>query len=222
MTHRVALATLAAVLWVASAGAAQESGRATRPARPPALALGQTQAGSDQPAHETHQQLQTIFQQYPPMLRQVLRLDPTLLTNEAYLGMYPALASFVAQHPEVAHNPGFFLGGYGGFESENFSDRSRAIGVVQDVLTGGLVLVGFCFIASLMAWAVKNFIDHRRGLRASKLQTDVHSKLLDRLTSNEDLLAYIQSPAGRQFLEGAPVPAGPTPQVISAPINRIL
>ena len=47
---------------------------------------------------------------------------------------------------------------------------------------------------------------HRRWSRLSKIQTDVHNKLLDRFTSNEDLLAYIQTPVGRKFLESAPIP----------------
>ena len=38
------------------------------------------------------------------------------------------------------------------------------------------------------------------------MQYQVHNKLLDRFTSNEDLLAYVQTPAGRRFLESAPIP----------------
>ena len=47
----------------------------------------------------------------PPALQQVLRLDPSLLANQSYLEAYPALAAFIAQHPEVARNPTFFVGG---------------------------------------------------------------------------------------------------------------
>ena len=43
---------------------------------------------------------------YPPSLGRVLKLDPTLMTNQDYLAPYPELAAFLAQHPEVAHNPG--------------------------------------------------------------------------------------------------------------------
>src|SRR5262249_37451072 len=64
-------------------------------------------------------------------------------------------------------------------------------------------------------------IDHRRWLRTSKVQTDAHTKLLDRLTSNEDLLAYIQSPAGSRFLQSAPLPID-TGRPLGAPIGRIL
>ena len=76
--------------------------------------------------------------------------------------------------------------------------------MIGDVLAGLAFFLVFGIAASLTAWGFKTFVDYRRWLRQSKIQTDAHSKLLDRLTSNEDLLAYIQSPAGRQFLEAAP------------------
>ena len=41
--------------------------------------------GSDQPADQTRDQLQSVLEQYPPSLPQVLRLDPTLLANPGYL-----------------------------------------------------------------------------------------------------------------------------------------
>jgi hypothetical protein len=54
------------------------------------------------------------------------------------------------------------------------------------------------------------------------VQYEVHSKLLDRFTSNEDLLAYMQTPAGRRFLESAPIPLPDEPRSMSAPFSRIL
>jgi hypothetical protein len=45
---------------------------------------------------------------------------------------------------------------------------------------------------------------------------------LDRLTTNEDLLAYIQSPAGRRFLESAPLVLEGDSRPTSAPLGRIL
>jgi len=45
---------------------------------------------------------------------------------------------------------------------------------------------------------------------------------MDRLTSNEELLAYIQTPAGKRFLESAPIPLDAGPQPMAAPLNRIL
>jgi len=54
------------------------------------------------------------------------------------------------------------------------------------------------------------------------VQTDVHTKLLDRFTANEDLVAYIQSPAGSKFLESSPIKLDPGPRIMGAPLSRIL
>jgi hypothetical protein len=59
-------------------------------------------------------------------------------------------------------------------------------------------------------------------LRASKVQTDAHTKLVDRLTSNEDLLTYMQSPAGQRYLTSAPVSIDLTQRAVGAPVGRIL
>ena len=190
-------------------------GAAERPAPAPG-AVGQT-------AFETREQLQRLLRQYPPSLSGVLRIDSALLGNTEYLSLYPALAAFLAQHPEVAHNPGFFVGNLspGGYVIET-TPSMRAMNAIESILAGLALFLGFVVVVGLTAWGLRTFVEHRRWLRVSKIQTDAHSKLLDRLTSNEDLLAYIQSPAGRQFLEAAPFPTLPKPQAISAPINRIL
>ena len=60
-------------------------------------------------AEETRRDLEELLKQYPPSLPRVLRLDPTLLSSEEYLKPYPALAAFLAQRPEVMHNPGYFF-----------------------------------------------------------------------------------------------------------------
>jgi hypothetical protein len=54
------------------------------------------------------------------------------------------------------------------------------------------------------------------------VQTEVHTKLLDRFTANDDLLAYIQSPAGSKFLESSPITLDAAPRSLGAPLGRIL
>ena len=69
---------------------------------------------------------------------------------------------------------------------------------------------------------MRAIIEHRRWLRLSRVQAEVHTKVMDRLTSNEDLLAYIQTPAGRRFLESAPIAVDGAPRTHSAPVVSIL
>ena len=175
-------------------------------------------------AEETRRDLQELFKQYPPTLPRVFRLDPSLLNSQAYLQSYPALAAFLAQHPEVAHNPAYFFanyeGGYGDYRNP-VTAQERAIEMWRNTIEGFMIGALVLGIASGVIWLVKTLIEHRRWSRLSKIQTEVHNKLLDRFTANEDLLAYIQTPAGRRFLESAPIPLE-SPRAIGAPLGRIL
>jgi hypothetical protein len=204
--------------------AAQAPGpRAQRPA-PPAAERPEPSV-VEQSADVTRDELSRVLEQYPPSLPQVLRLDPTLLNNTDYLTLYPNLASYLTRHPEVAHNPNYYLAigrGRFVFEQQPPNARREALQTMENVLGGLAGFSAFVLVLSLTAWGLKTFVEHRRWLRVLKIQTDAHSKLLDRLTSNEDLLAYIQSPAGRQFLEAAPLPTAAPRAAISAPVNRIL
>ena len=62
------------------------------------------------PAGEIRNRLRELLRQYPPAVSDVLRLSPGLLTEPSYLEPYPALAAFLADHPDIAQNPGFYFG----------------------------------------------------------------------------------------------------------------
>ena len=175
-------------------------------------------------AEETRRDLEELLKQYPPSLPRILRLDPSLLSSGEYLQPYPSLAAFLAQHPEVGHNPGYFFSQYEstyGDPHRVVTAQERAIDMWRNAIEGFMIGVLLLGVGSGLIWLVKTLIEQRRWSRLSKIQTEVHNKLLDRFTSNEELLAYIQTPAGRRFLESAPIPLD-SPKSISAPLGRIL
>jgi hypothetical protein len=172
-------------------------------------------------ADETRRQLDDVLRAYPSTLPRILRMDPTLLDNPGYLQPYPALAAFLTQHPEIKHNPAYFLAQYGDNNYGRLTPQDRAIDMWRNTIEGVTIGTVVLIIASGVLWLVKTLVDHRRWLRLSKIQTDVHTKILDRFSSNEDLLHYIQTPAGRKFLESSPI-AIDTPRAIAAPLGRIL
>jgi hypothetical protein len=188
----------------------------TAPALPPAV--------DRQSADETRAKLNQVLDAYPPSLARVLKLDPSLLSNPDYLAPYPALAQFLAAHPEVARDPGFYFASVNAWSREfPLTREDRTVDLWRDIFTGVMIFSGFLFVAVVLAWIIKTLIDYRRWARLSKVQAEVHNKLLDRFAANEDLLAYVQTPSGRRFLESAPIaldPAGPGP--VAAPIRRIL
>ncbi len=171
----------------------------------------------DQNAHETREQLRQLLSDHPPALREVLQRDPGLLTNADYLAPYPRVAAFIAGHPEVARAPAFYLGSPVQHEERSGDWMWREM--FSAVTMGSLfLLLGLGF-----GWIVRTALDHRRWQRVSKVQVETHSKILDRLTSSEDLRAYMSSPAGRQFLESAPIALDAGRQgSIAAPVARIM
>jgi len=55
-----------------------------------------------------------------------------------------------------------------------------------------------------------------------RVQTEAHGKIVDRLSSNEDLLAYLQSPTGQRLLTLAPAISTPDLRAGHAPVARVL
>lgn len=168
-------------------------------------------------AQRIQSELAALMEHYPPTLRTVLSLDPTLLENQTYLAPYPALESFLNTHPEVLHNPAFYFGDGG---APRFRPDSSE--VWREVLGGLGIFAGFGMAISLLVWLIRTLVDFRRWSRLSRVQTEVHNKLLDRFTANDDLLAYIQSPAGSKFLESSPIALDAAPRHVGAPMSRIL
>jgi hypothetical protein len=81
----------------------------------------------------------------------------------------------------------------------------------------------FVFIGVTLAliWILRTVLDNRRWYRMVKVQTETHAKLLDRFASSQEMLAYMQSDAGKRFLE-APIFEGQRRQVSAMPFGRIL
>src|SRR5207253_3481567 len=79
----------------------------------------------------------------------------------------------------------------------------------------------FLVVTAVLIWMIKTLIEQRRWNRLSAIQTEVHSKLMDRFTSNDELLAYLQTPAGKKILESAPIPLQAAGRPMSAPVGRI-
>jgi hypothetical protein len=180
------------------------------------------QSAPEQPdAERTRESLVQLLEHYPPSLRGVLALDPGLLGNQAYLAPYPALASFLAAHPDVVRNSSYYIGRYADSRYQ-LGHAAQAAEMWRDILSDLGVFAGFGMAIGLLTWLIRTLIDYRRWQRLSKVQTEVHAKLMDRFTSNEDLLAYVQSPAGKRFLESSPITLDAGPRSMGAPLGRIM
>jgi hypothetical protein len=165
-------------------------------------------------SYEIRNQFNSRIRQNPPELAMILALDPSLLSNQAFLAEYPELARFVADHPEVRRNPRFYLA--------EFEIPGSGDGVLSDSFEALAIFATFALIAFALAWFVRTVIEQKRWTRLSRTQSEVHNKILDRFGTNEELLEYIRSPAGTKFLESAPIPLRAEQATQNAPLSRIL
>ncbi len=205
----IALVTLATLLAHPVATQAQ-SGPA---AQPPAAIHPEETA-------DTQQQMLKLLR-LSPTLTDVVARDPSLLANQAYVSQNnPELAQFLKMHPEVARNPEFYLfsnlGSLGG-NREHALERAvwpeymhpdyqqppvaAALDQLQPIL-----IVGFLFCALVLI--VRYVVESRRSLHFYKAQGELHTRLIDKFATNQELSAYLESEAGKRLFEGAPIALG--------------
>lgn len=172
-------------------------------------------ASRDADTATQHQLIQLL--RLSPTLTTVVAHDPSLLADQEYVSRNnPQLAAFLAAHPEVARNPDFYL--FTHLHGDGTPDEAlqRAVWPEQyrggddsglhDLLRNLAPLLAFASFLAAVVWAIRLFVESRRWSRIFKMQTDVHSRLIDKFGSTQELAAYMQTEAGRRFLEAAPIP----------------
>ena len=223
---RLRVAIVVLVLLFTDSPFAHAAQRPATPAEESAKAAEtQVLVTNEQDARETRTDFENVLKRLPPTVGRVMRMDPSLMRNQTYLAPYPTLAAFLQAHPAVVQNPGYYLEHieYEFWNPREPQDaRTQALRMWEEMFQGLAIFVVISTIATAVLWLLKTMIEHRRWYRTSKVQTEVHTKLLDRFTSNDDLMAYMQTPSGRRFLESAPLPIEGPAKAMTAPLSRIL
>ncbi len=218
LIYRILTASALSVLLVAASGVAQP--RTATPAPSPAPVASTAPAPNERDVAATQTELIRLLR-LSPTLTTVVSHDPSLLSNTDYVAHNnPQLAAFLTAHPEVARNPEFYLFSHLKHE-DGQPDEALERAVWPDVyrsqgpssplehMWGDIVpLIAFGFGLTAIFVLARMFVENRRWSRIFKLQSDVHGKLIDKFTSNQELAAYMETEAGRKFLEAAPIPVG--------------
>ena len=170
-----------------------------------------------------------------PTLTTVISHDPSLLADQDYVQRNnPQLADFLKAHPEIARNPQFYLFTHLPPDAGG-PDEALERAVWPDVYRTQYRHTGFdellsdsppllAFIAFLVAatWGIRVFVDNRRWSRTFKLQSEVHARLIDKFSSSQELAAYMETEAGKRFLEAAPIPLHTESPRIPNAVSRVL
>lgn len=218
---RAATLTLPVLLLASGAfvsDAAAQPRTATR--QPTATEATTERLASQMDADATRRALMELLERHPPAVGRVLKLDPSLMRNEGYLSSYPQVRQFLEDHPEVPLNAPYYLEHIQ--VGHEYRQRNPREEMTEAVLAGLAGFTAFIVVLSTLVWLIRTIVDHRRWNRLSKIQAEVHTKLMDRFSTNDELLAYVQTPSGRRFLESGPSPLQETAPVLSAPFSRIL
>ena len=216
LVYRILSAIAFSVLLLSTLGVAQP--RATTPATAPAVSAAP--APSDSEVAATQTKLIRLLR-LSPTLTTVVSHDPSLLSNQEYVAHNnPQLAAFLTEHPEVARNPEYYLFTHLNHENGQPDEaleravwpdvyRSQGQPSSFDRVWGDLVpLIAFAFGLVAIFVLARMFVENRRWSRIFKLQSEVHGKLIDKFTSTQELASYMETEAGRKFLEAAPIPIG--------------
>jgi hypothetical protein len=200
-----------------------------------AAAAPAAQAPSEKDVADVQEQMLHLLRLSPTMTAAVAA-DPSLLADQPYVARSnPELAQFMASHPDIARNPEFYL-----FSKLNPSDgrRDKALErVVWPDLTSSpqqeavapralkelvpiLVPLGF-FVA--VCWIIYVFVQSRRWNRTFKQQSEIHGRLIEKLGTGQDLVAYMETEAGKRFLMASPIAMGPeSGQIMPNAVARVL
>ena len=233
--YRVLIAIAFLALLPGTLGAAQARGQRDAAAAGAAQAAGLAPAPNDREVAETQTELIRLLR-LSPTLTTVVSHDPSLLANQDYVARNnPQLAAFLAAHPDVARNPDFYLFSHlkhadgepdEALEREVWPDvyRERPGPNTWDKFWDGFIpLVGVSIAICAILWLARMFVENRRWNRIFKMQSDVHTKLIDKFTSNQELATYMDTEAGRKFLEAAPIPvAFEQGQRVPSAVARVL
>ena len=163
----------------------------------------------------TQQRLMQLLR-VTPTLAEVVASDPSLLSDQQYVTKSnPELAAFLGQHPEVARNPSFWLFSelrtpqqerYEILEPKRgFEERRFEPSAGHQVIEAVMPLIVMIVLFGALAWIIRTLVENKRWTRVFTLQSDVHGKLIDRFATNQELLGYMETDAGRKFLEAAPI-----------------
>jgi hypothetical protein len=212
MARWISVRAMAGLVVLAAMAAAPGVVRAQAPAQNQSAAVGESQ----QDLGATQQQLMQLLR-VSPTLADVVSSDPSLLSDQQYVAKTnPELATFLAQHPEIGRNPSFWLfSELRSPQQKNYevlepkrgfvparNERSDALAGIMNNVAPVIVMVVLLWA---LAWIIRTLSESKRWTKVFTLQSEVHAKLIDRFASNQELLGYMETDAGRRFLEAAPI-----------------
>ena len=124
--------------------------------------------------------------------------DPHRISDPSYIHEHRELEAFLASHPLVKADPRAFISA----RSWRFSQGGK--NDTEELLSWFIPFSVFVCMLLAVLWVVRTILENRRWNKSFKVHEDVHTKLIDKFASGQELTAYMESDAGRRLLEWTP------------------
>ena len=171
---------------------------AQKPAREAAVEVNRAEDQASQAEIDAARGAFDRFLDSHPELGNDVRSNPNSLVDSNYLHDHPALEAFLNAHPLVKADPRAFTS-----SNENLRyDYGRS--ELDEVFSYIIPFVVFVFMLFATLWVVRVVLENRRWNKSFKVHEEVHTKLLEKFASGQDLTAYMESDAGKRLLDWAP------------------
>jgi hypothetical protein len=180
------------------------------------------QAASTPPSEPTGEELDQsrgaldrFLDSHPEIQRDVVN-DPNRIINDpGYMHEHPELQAFLDAHPLVKADPRAFV------SPELWRSQNRRTDT-EELL--GWFIPFTVFVCCLLAvlWVLRLALENRRWNKSFRIHEEVHTKLIEKFASGQDLSAYMGSDAGRRLLEWTPPSIDTGSRGLPAAASRIL
>jgi hypothetical protein len=140
--------------------------------------------------------LDRFLDAHPEIENDVLA-DPHRISDPGYIHEHPELEAFLASHPLVKADPRAFISARSWRFSQGRTDT-------DDLLSYFIPFSVFVCMLLAVLWVVRTILENRRWNKSFKVHEEVHTKLIDKFSSGQELTAYMESDAGRRLLEWTP------------------
>ncbi len=87
-----------------------------------------------------------------------------------------------------------------------FTGSGAGLGHSMNSVRDLVPLLAFVSFMLFSIWVIRLLVENRRWTRTFRQQSEVHTRLIDKFSSNQELAGYMETEAGRRFLEAAPIP----------------
>lgn len=182
------------LLWLAGAGGTTMLGYQ----KPNAEVAGAHQAAPpSEAAVDTERGALDRFLDSHPEIEGDIANDPPRIADANYVHEHPELQGFLDSHPLIKADPRSFLSP----QAWRFQNRRSDMDEIFSWLVPFAVFI--CCLLALLA-VMRTVLENRRWNKSFKVHEEVHTKLIEKFASGEELRGYMESDAGRRLLEWSP------------------